>query len=139
MIMIQQLSHVLLLAEHRVVDMGRHFRQGGAEVQPRDFMTLATILLSAVLAVWLLACVANRQQRRYHPRLLFTQLCEAHKLDWRSRWLLHRLARANRLEHPAQLFLEPEWFDRAHLRGHLAKQPARIERLRDRLFSRQVG
>ena len=137
--MLAQFSSALLLAEHRVVYMARHFRQGGSEVQPRDFMALATILLSAVLAIWLLSRVANRQHRRYNPRLLFTQLCDAHKLDWYSRWLLHRLARAGGLDHPARLFLEPEWFDRSYLKGRLAKQAVRVERLRDRIFSRQMS
>jgi len=66
---------------------------------------------------------------------LFTELCRAHKLNWRQRWLLWRLARIEQLSHPARLFLEPEWYAAAGLPRELRHNAAQLNAIRARLFA----
>ena len=93
--------------------MGENFRGEQARVDTHDVLLALLCLAALVFALWLLsAYVARREKARrtYSPRGLFQRLCQAHGLDRASRKKLWQLAQQERLEHPAQLFLEPERF-----------------------------
>ena len=65
---------------------------------------------------------------------LFRELCRAHRLSYRSRRRLRRLASARGIAEPARLFIEPKHFEAAHLPETLQSAEREIRRLRDRLF-----
>jgi hypothetical protein len=105
----------------------------------RGEMTRALAILAVVIVLaWLLVRVRTVRERRraYHgPLRLFLSLCKAHHLAWSERWLLWGLARARRLNQPARLFLEPQWFDAAGLGRAWRARAARLRAIRDRLFA----
>jgi hypothetical protein len=117
--------------------MGSGLRGSRARFDMGDLVTGLLIVAALLLGVILLSRYLARQDRGrvfHNPQALFRSLCKAHGLDRQSRQLLWRIARWQRLNHPARLFLEPTRFDAANLSPQLAQQMATIESLRARLF-----
>jgi hypothetical protein len=77
----------------------------------------------------------QRQRKIFSPRKLFFEICRAHRLSWPERRLLWRLARSQKLEDPASLFLTPECFDISRLTVDVRAHAEELRRLRDRLFA----
>ncbi|MGA2064299.1 MAG: hypothetical protein ABSG86_05000 [Thermoguttaceae bacterium] len=104
---------------------------------------LGFFLIAAVLvglwAIRQVAMLGRRGAAVNSPRRLFRSLCRAHRLSWSQRWLLGRIARANRLAQPAQLFVEPEYFDEPRLGPEFGPKAQRLRQLRDRLFAGLPG
>ena len=94
--------------------------------------------VAALVAVWVIARILERRSRRRSysspGRLLFS-LCRAHGLRWSQWWLLRQIARQEKLEDPARLFLEPGLLDPARLGPPLAARRREILVLRARLFA----
>jgi hypothetical protein len=65
---------------------------------------------------------------------LFHELCRAHRLSFKSRRWLRRLASARGIAEPARLFIEPKHFEAEHLPESMKSAEDEIRRLRDRLF-----
>jgi len=105
-----------------------------------DLVTGLLLLGACSLGIFLLSRFANQDRRRSfnRPRALFRELCKAHGLDFASRRLLARLARSQKLKHPARLFLEPARFEPPNLSPELAAKAAELRALRDRLFREEV-
>jgi hypothetical protein len=68
------------------------------------------------------------------PRRLFRDLCRAHRLPYRSRRLLRRLAAARGIAEPARLFVDASCFDTANLPEKLTPAADDVRLLRHRLF-----
>jgi hypothetical protein len=96
---------------------------------------LIAALLVGLWAVLQVSALRGRRGSYNSPRRLFRSLCRAHRLSWSQRWLLGRLARAHGLAHPAQLFVDPEYFDEPRLAAGLRPKAQRLRQLRDRLFA----
>lgn len=101
---------------------------------------IATLLVLAAISmtVWLLARLVDRfcrKRLRPSPSRLLWSLSRAHHLRWSQWWLLRRIARQQKLEDPARLFLEPEWLDANRLGAEFTPQKMQIQVLRARLFS----
>ncbi len=97
---------------------------------------LVFVVLVLLVVCWKVARVmAMREGRGYYsPHRLFDDLCRAHGLDFPSRKLLWRLAKCRELPHPAQLFLEPSWFDPANVPASLQPFRPQLTQLKQRLF-----
>lgn len=133
------LYHWLLLAD---IDLFRSLNQqfSGANFRFGWMHVLVGLgILGGISAgVWLLNRLAHREggQRRYNsPPALFRALCRAHGLSRGNRRLLKQLARHQQLADPARLFLEPERFDTPNLGPALKAQRARLQAIREQLFS----
>lgn len=129
-----------VLAQAEISDLASRFQRdrGGIAL---DRMLIGLLVIGViVLSVWLFAMYYNWRENnnKRSPSGLFRQLCQAHKLDFRSSRLLRKLATWHKLTHPARLFLEPERFDAAKLSPVLKQQQATLERLRNHIFGKQL-
>ena len=130
---------ILLAQGNRLESMSSRFRRGGSHTQIDGWDILVGLLVLAGIGVfvWFLSYAIRLQEKGRglpSPFGLFLQLCKAHQLRWSQRWLLWRLARAQRLRDPARVFLEPERYEPAHLSPALQPRAAELEELRGRLF-----
>ena len=134
----QLLYHGILLAQRGRLDgFSKAFR--GPRIDSSDVVVGVLILVGVCLAVWLLSYVLSlREGRRAYtsPLGLFLSLCKAHRLRWPERWLLWRVARAQRLRDPGRLFLEPQRLHPVNLGPSLQTRSAQLSELRERLFVR---
>jgi hypothetical protein len=126
----------LLADQGRLSEMGRNFRPGSGGVSFGQMLTFVLVLVGVGVVIWMLGRFANSRDRRgyYDAAALFRELCRAHGLDFRSRRLLSRVARRQRLDPPARVFLEPQCFEAASCDSELAPHREQLERLRDRLL-----
>lgn len=121
----------------RLQSMGNRFRGRSAEFHFDDLLTGLLLVALAALGVYVLSRLRARQEKRgsyHHPWALFHELCKAHKLDRPSCKLLRELARWQKLDQPARLFLEPERYEPASLSPRLAAQSETLQALRERLI-----
>jgi hypothetical protein len=131
----------LLLAEDvSFTDMGRNFRDGGAGLTPAYIAFGLAVLIGFVLSVWLVSRrMKYRDEHGYNsPRALLQELCRTHGLDRADRRALKALARRRRLDQPSRLFLEPDRFEIGEEVAISGEERRRLERLRDRIFGRQL-
>lgn len=132
------LTNMLFARGGRLGDLGSGFRGRRAQFDTNDLITGLAILTLLVLAGWAVRYIQTRQDggaKKSRPLALFLELCRAHRLRFSDRWLLWRLARADRLRNPARLFLEPERFDPAGLPAILRLRARQLARIREKLFS----
>jgi hypothetical protein len=130
-------TNLLLLAERNVFrDLGSGFRTKRETFQPSDLIAWIIVAVMVITVVALLARVVARREKQSFdsPRALFHELSRAHGLDFASRQLLKRLARATGVKQPARLFLEPQRFEPRNLPEDLQEKWPVIESLRSRLF-----
>lgn len=110
----QVVGACMLWANQEVLNgLSQRFQTGGTEISLLHVALLAVLALGGAGIWWAVGHFgAQREGHSYYsPRRLFRELCAVHELDWASRRLLRQLARAHRLAHPAQVFVEPRWFD----------------------------
>jgi len=136
--MVSGMLELLLVGQaDRLQSMGNRFRGRSAEFNSDDLVTGLILVAAVALAVFILARLRARQEKRgtyNNPWALFRELCKAHQLDRASCRLLRELARSQRLDQPARLFLEPERYEPSQLSPQLAKQVEALRELRDRLI-----
>ena len=128
----------LLAVNERFEGLRSAFDGNRSRLDAGDMLFGVFVLVAAVLVVWGLSALINYHERRRtasNPWFLLFSLCRAHRLPWSDWWLLLRLARLQRLGHPARLFLEPERFDPAAIPLPLRAQRARLKALASRLFA----
>ncbi|MGD0382969.1 MAG: hypothetical protein ABSA77_05565 [Thermoguttaceae bacterium] len=124
--------------QDRMQDLFRAFRAAQAREGTDEVVYGLLILAGIVMAIFILSLLVNSRQRQKSyagPWGLFFSLCRAHKLNWKDRWLLWRLARLEQLADPARLFLEPQWFAADSLPGALRQRAKQLKSIRDRLFA----
>ena len=122
--------------EQRMNDVAARFQSGGSNISATQVCVFLAVVAVVGLVLWRVARVAAMRDGRsyYSPKRLFAELCQLHELDWASRRLLRRLAHALRLEHPAQLFLEPAFFEAARMPTELRSEQTRLKEFKRRLF-----
>ena len=126
----------LLAGQAQYIHMGRRFRRGGAGVE-WSALLLPLGLIAVVIGI---AWVVNRYLKLREQRMLdssqglFSELCQAHGLDWANQQLLRAVANAHRLSSPIQLFVEPERFDMQCLVKAFENRTAQLAALRGKLF-----
>jgi len=124
--------------EDRMQGLFRAFRAAQAREGTDEVLYGLMILAGIVVAIFILSLLVNSRQRQKSyasPWGLFFSLCRAHKLNWKERWLLWRLARLEQLADPGRLFLEPQWFAAISLPGALRQRAKQLKSIRDRLFA----
>jgi hypothetical protein len=95
----------------------------------------AVVLLLAGTLVW--QWIGRRPPRDFRcnsPSRLFGDLCRAHRLDRSSRRLLKQLASQCDARSPAELFVEPAFFDTANIPSALKASARELRQLRHKLF-----
>lgn len=98
-----------LLAQGRVSDMSSGFRSHKA--MDKTSLAIFVGIVVAVLAIALIIqhVVKVRMRRPINDkRLLFNELCTAHRLSFPQRSLLKRLVAAKKLTDPTRLFLDSQ-------------------------------
>jgi hypothetical protein len=88
------------------------------ESQPPDYssiLALAAGLVCLFMIIWLLHRWQSRRTRpsRVQPGGLYSRVMRKMGLRFWERWLLHRLARGVRAEHPAALLVSVTMYDEA--------------------------
>lgn len=126
-----------LLADSSVfIHAGDRFRPGGEQFTLASLAVLGAVVLFTLVLAWVLARVATIRELRgtNHPRELFFELCKAHQLNRAQQRLLERVARHNRLVHPARVFIEPGLFDLAGPRRPSERLRSELDELKKQLF-----
>ena len=130
-----QLGTVLIASGVRPI-WGR-FDHERPKFETSDMWMLVSIAALLIAA----AVVAHRSSRRRRqefthdsPRLLFWELCRAHRLPFASRRLLKQLAAAQGISEPAMLFVDSSSFESAGLPAALQPRANEIRTLRNQLF-----
>ena len=127
---------ILLARRSRVSDLGGRFRRGGSSLDPKQMWFFLAVMVAFVIAAMIASRISTIRSRPGYasPNRLFRQLCKAHKLRLKQQWLLWRLARWQRLQHPACLFLEPARFAPANLGPSLIAHKDRFQEIRNHLM-----
>lgn len=137
------ISGLLLANRTRIEQLSAGFRANQENATPQDLLVGLTVLVGTAAALLLLLRILDRCQRGHRhvnrPLRLFLTLCKAHELTWPERWLLWRVARAQRLRDPGRLFLEPERLDPTNLSPSLRLHGHQLRQIRERLFRGIAG
>jgi hypothetical protein len=126
-----------LLAQVYRDDLGRGFRSATSQLHVTDVIPYAVGIALLIFVAWLVPYLRRRNdmsERCDDPQKLFRELCLTHELDRGSRQLLLRLAEAQRLPQPAQVFLTPTAFEPSRLPAALRGYVDEVKELRARLF-----
>ncbi len=133
------LHHIMPLAQGgRLEDWSREFRGNRSHWDSHDVAKGLLLLAGCIVVVWALSYVLTFKER--HPSFsspagLFLTLCHAHHLPWADRWLLWRVTRAQGLQDPARLFLEPQRLEPNNLGPLFRLKADRLRCLRALLFA----
>ena len=117
--------------------MGRGLRRGGGGIAWTDLLLPIAVIGSVIVIAWLVTSYLKFREQRQADSLhgLFGELCQAHGLDWASQQLLRAVANAQRLESPAQLFVEPARFDIEILGKAFENRGSLVAALHAKLFA----
>ena len=98
---------------------------------------IAAVSSVIVLVIWLIMFwLRMREQRTVHsPWRLFHDLCGAHGFTHGEKSLVKQLARAQNLQQPGGVFVEPGWWESERLPPGLSSHFAELEKLRKRIFA----
>ncbi len=128
-----------LLAERSVLrDMGSGFREKREHFDATDLFFWFLIIIGIFVALAVLARILGRHDKHRlfnSSQGLFRSLCRAHELDRAARRLLQQIARAQGLNPPARIFLEPACFELARANPELEHRQGEIQRLARQLFA----
>ncbi len=130
-------SESVLWANQEVLNgLSRRFQTGGAEVSLLHIAVLVAVVVVTAVVWWVVSHWGARSEGHSYcnARRLFRDLCLIHELDWPSRRLLRQLARAHSPTPPAQVFVEPDWFDAPRLPEDLQAYRRQLAALKERLF-----
>lgn len=127
------LSH--LAAADSFTHMGQRFQRHHSDWQLSQLLLLILLIVTSGIGVYLVSQYIHRRSGGgNYARALFAELCRAHRLDWSARRLLAQLASSQRLSSPAQLFLEPQYFEADRLDDAMQKRREELHLLRDKMF-----
>ncbi len=131
-------NQFLLLAERNPFrDMASVVRDRREHFDPLDLLPWLFVLAALFGSLAIVSRYLNRQDKRRlynNPRALFIALCRAHELGRMDCRLLRQLAKANDVEQPALLFLDPELFEAALSAPEFRRHQTAIEALIAKLF-----
>lgn len=122
--------------------LGDHFRQSPLDNDRYNLFAVVAIVIVFAIGLLLLRRFAeplDRKKPYNSPAELFRELCRKHRLSRADRRTLKQLAAAWGLSGPAQLFVEPDYFNVAGLPEEWEEHAPRVERLRQRLFGVTSG
>ncbi len=114
--------------------MKNQFGPSRRRLEPDHLVIAISIIGLGVFGFWVLSRILALQEQRkpfYGPKRLFLELCRGHGLGWVETWSLWCAARWQRLENPAQMFLDPRCFDPGKLGPSLYNS---VEPIRRKIF-----
>ena len=133
------LCTLLLLADRsRWERLGDGFSGEAAKLSIGEVLGLVGVAAALALLISILHGFARRQDSGRtinSPQRLFGQLCRAHRLRWRDRRLLKRMAEFGRINPPVLLFVKPDQFPQDAGGEGLLDDAADVDALRRRLFA----
>jgi len=133
------LNQFILLAERNPFrDMASVVRDRREHFDPMDLLPWLFVLGALCGALAFVSRYLNRQDKRRlynNPRALFRALCRAHEMDRSDCRLLLQIAKANEIEQPAALFLDPEILAAARSMPEFRRHHTAIEALSTKLFA----
>jgi hypothetical protein len=132
------LTRMIVLAEFDVLEsISRGFRLENKALSVSHLMLVGLCVAGITAVAWGFSHYFGQfdlQRRGNSPRALFAQLCRTHALAWPQRQLLRRLAREQKLDTPAMLFIEPEHFEPSRWSRAMQPRGRDLEQIRQRLF-----
>ncbi len=117
--------------------MGDGLHRGRGRMDLMELLPVVIILAGVGIAIYIVAKVRKRNDMTLvcdDPGKLFRELSLAHNLDRGSQKLLWRLAEALELAQPADVFLQPTFFQAERIPQELQGEEAELESLLERLF-----
>ena len=117
--------------------LGDGLHRRGSRIDWMELLPVAIVLAVVALAIFVIVKIRNRNDMTQpcdDPNKLFRELSLAHNLDRASQKLLWRLAEALQLAQPADVFLQPTFFQADHIPAELQGEEAELESLLERLF-----
>lgn len=121
----------------RLGGMARGFRPAETSFWLYDVLVVLSVVAAIGLVFWGVSRVMfPREPKLFNkPNALFRELCRAHKLKMRQRWLLWRLAHLRRAAQPAAVFLNAELYDESSLPAQLRPFAGELSLLQRQLFA----
>lgn len=93
------------------------------------------VLMGVILGMWLVRWWNLRPGTAYNSsRRLWHELRRAHRLSAKETRLLVRVAHAERIPEPCDLFIEPNYLQRAARMAEFSNEQAELASLAERLF-----
>jgi hypothetical protein len=109
-------------------------QNSGLEWQGMAVAAVTAILVMAGLWLAKRWRIVRARQLTNSPAHLLQELCVRHGLGRAEQRLLAGLAREQRLEHPAQLFVDPRLWETGRTGSVGKRYAAQLDRLRERVF-----
>lgn len=131
-----RLPLLLLAAGESAAKTGDKLAQQEAGFEWEGWAIAAIAVIAVTAALWWLKRwrTVRAQRLTNSPAHLLQELCARHGLAGPDQRLLASLAREQRLEHPAQLFVDPRLWEPSRT-GPLGKRhAAQLGRMRERIF-----
>jgi hypothetical protein len=95
----------------------------------------ALLLAITGLGVWMVRSWRLSRGAAFNsPQRLWRDLRRTHQLSWSDARLLARIACLEKISEPCDLFVEPDYLQRAARRAEFANEQARLANLSARLF-----
>ena len=117
--------------------LGDRFRGQGAADYGISPWALAVVAAVAIGLAFYLARrfrASRKEESRFKPKQLFSELCGAHELNRKQRRILKKLAGRLHLRHPAALFLDATAIEQALRMPQFLDQHEELEAIEERLF-----
>ncbi len=131
------LTYVLFAQISRWQRMGDGLHRGRGRLDLMELLPLVIALAVVAIVITLVVKVRKRNDMTEpcdDPDKLFRELSLAHGLDRASQKLLRRLAEALQLAQPAEVFLQPAFFQAGRIPQELLGEEVELEELQEQLF-----
>ena len=130
--------YTVLAQTDRWKEMGRDFRADHSKLDATLLIVSVVVLIGVLIFMWILNRAMTQQEgpRLYNdPKQLFRDLCRAHELTGGQRRLLLAIARSQKLQQPAMLFVEPDRLTAAQAAKEFRRYKGTLGKLSSALFN----
>ncbi len=131
------LTNLLFAEKANWQHMGDGLHRGRGRIDLIELLPLGIVLAAVAIVIFLVVKVRNHNDMTQpcdDPNKLFRELSFVHDLDRASKKLLWRLADALHLDQPADVFLQPAYFQGDQIPEELHGEEEELELLLERLF-----
>lgn len=131
-----QVLFMLLAAAEKGGQTGNKAAEEAGSFEWQGLVAVAVAAIVISLAYWLLRRWRQSRAQRLQnsPAHLLQELCTRHGLGGPAQRLLAVLAREQKLEHPATLFVDPRLWEANRLGATGKRHAAQLDRLRGQIF-----
>lgn len=131
------LSNLLLADVPAYQHMGDRLYRGHGRINLVDMWPALLVIVLVAIVTAIVFAIRKRNDMTKHcndPNKLFRELSQAHGLDHGSQSLLWKLAKALQLAQPAEVFLQPAYFQADRIPPELRGSESELDTLHRRLF-----